>query len=210
MKVTRLGRRGYRETFELQERLRAEVLAGGEEQLLLVEHDPVVTLGRSARAGDILDAAALAKLGVAVEPSTRGGQVTYHGPGQLVAYAIVRVQSIVAHVEALCGAAVAVARDLGIDARYRRDCPGMWVGDRKLASVGVHVHKRVAIHGLALNVTAALEPFQLIVACGTGAPATSLSLESGRALDVWDIAPRYAEALILRREALISPSPSVE
>jgi lipoate-protein ligase B len=212
MKVAVLGRRGYRETFELQERIRAEVLAGGEEQLLLVEHDPVVTLGRSARESHILDGRRLGELGIAVEPSTRGGQVTYHGPGQLVAYAVVRIRSIVAHVEALCDAAVAVARDLGIDARYRRDCPGVWVGDRKLASVGVHVHRKVTVHGLALNVSTALEPFQLIVACGSGAPPTSLSLESGRLLSVWDIAPQYASALaaLRRREPLLSPSPTVE
>jgi lipoyl(octanoyl) transferase len=83
------------------------------------------------------------------------------------------------------------------------------VGDRKLASVGVHVHRKVTVHGLALNVSTALEPFQLIVACGSGAPPTSLSLESGRPLSVWDIAPQYASAF-RRREPLLSPSPTVE
>jgi lipoate-protein ligase B len=189
-----LGRVSYRGAAALQERLRAQVLDGGEERLLLLEHEPVVTLGKSAREGDILDAAELARRGIAVETSSRGGQVTYHGPGQLVAYAIVRVKSIVAHVEALCEAAVAVAAEWGVNTRYRRDCPGVWVGERKLASVGVHVHRRVAIHGLALNVSTELEPFQLIVACGQGSPATSIALESGRSPTVEALAPAYAAA----------------
>jgi lipoate-protein ligase B len=207
-----LGRMGYREAAALQESLRQDVLAGGPERLLLVEHDPVVTLGRNAGEGDIRDAEALRQRGIAVERSTRGGQVTYHGPGQLVAYAILRVQSIVAHVEALCGAAVEVVQSLGVEARYRRDCPGVWVDDRKLASVGVHVHRRVTIHGLALNVATALEPFQLIVACGSGAPSTSLELETGLPIGVWEIATQYASALarILRREPLLSTPPSVK
>jgi lipoate-protein ligase B len=212
LRYSLLGRLGYREAAALQERLRQEVLAGGDERLLIVEHEPVVTLGRSARTGDILDASGLEQRGVAVEPSSRGGQVTYHGPGQLVAYAILRIQSILAHVEALCGAAVEVAAGFGIDARYRRDCPGVWVGEKKLASVGVHVHKKVTMHGLALNVATALEPFQLIRACGAGAPPTSLALESGRHPTVWEVAPQYVSAFarILRREPLLSPPPLVE
>jgi lipoyl(octanoyl) transferase len=216
LRYSLLGRMGYREAVALQERLRQEVLAGGDERLLVVEHEPVVTLGRSAGHGDILDASGLERRGVALEPSSRGGQVTYHGPGQLVVYAVVRIQSIIAHVEALCGAAVEVAAGFGIDARYRRDCPGVWVpgkdGDKKLASVGVHVHKKVTMHGLALNVATALEPFQLIRACGADAPPTSLALESGRHPTVWEVAPQYVAAFagILRREPLLSPPPLVE
>jgi len=208
-----LGRLGYREALALQERLRAEVLAGGEEQLLLLEHDPVVTLGRSARSEHILDADALRARGIVLETSSRGGQVTYHGPGQLVAYAILRLdRGIVAHVEALCDAAVAVAREWGVSARYRRDCPGVWVEERKLASVGVHVHKRVTMHGLALNVATALDPYSLIVACGSGARATSLALESGRHPTLSDAAVSYARAFaqLVGREPFLSAAPPLE
>jgi lipoyl(octanoyl) transferase len=212
-----LGRVGYRETAALQERLRQRILDGDDaaEQLLLLEHQPVVTLGRSASTGDLLQPAELARLGIAVERSSRGGQVTYHGPGQLVAYPIVRLsRGIVAHVEALCGAAVAVAGELGVAARYRRDCPGVWTpDDRKLGSVGVHVHKRVTIHGLALNVSTALEPFQLIVACGqSGARPTSLALEGAAGVLPSDLAPRFAAAFAaaVGRDPLLSAPPPVE
>jgi lipoyl(octanoyl) transferase len=211
-----LGRVGYRPVAALQERLRQRVLAGGDEQLLLLEHDPVVTLGRSSRAEHLLVPEELARRGIAVEKSTRGGQVTYHGPGQLVAYAIVRVKSVVAHVEALCGAAVEVAAKLGVAARFRRDCPGVWVPkngeEKKLASVGVHVHRRVTVHGLALNVSTALDPFSLIVACGAGSPPTSLAQESNGAPTVSDLAAAYAGAFAraLGRDPLHSPPPPVE
>jgi lipoate-protein ligase B len=195
-----LGRVPYREACALQESLRRRILDGEDaERLLLLEHDPVVTLGRGADAKHLLAPAELTARGIAVEPSTRGGQVTYHGPGQLVAYAVVRIGSVVAHVEALCAAAVAVAEAYGVSARYRRDCPGVWVPhlseERKLASVGVHVSRRVALHGLALNVSTALEPFSLIVACGTGARPTSLAVESGRTVTPREVAPAYAAAL---------------
>jgi lipoyl(octanoyl) transferase len=215
-----LGRVGYREAAALQERLRQRILDGEDaEELLLLEHDPVVTLGRSARASDLLQPDELARLGIAVERSTRGGQVTYHGPGQLVAYPVVRLQrGIVAHVEALCGAAVAVAQELGVAARYRRDCPGVWTpDDRKLASVGVHVHRRVTVHGVALNVSTSLEPFQLIVACGqSGARPTSLVAQNavGGAVAVTpsDVAPRFAAAFAaaLGRDPLLSAPPPVK
>ncbi len=216
LKWSWLGRVAYREAAVLQEALRRRILDGDAdaERLLLLEHDPVVTLGRSARESDILDASGLAARGIAVEKSTRGGQVTYHGPGQLVAYAVLRLdKGVVAHVEALCQAAVAVAADLGVAARFRRDCPGVWAGDRKLASVGVHVHRRVTVHGLALNVSTALDPFSLIVACGLGSTQpTSLALESGQKPTPSDLAPPFADALAvaLGREPLHSAPPSVE
>jgi lipoate-protein ligase B len=201
MKAEWLGRVAYDRAVALQETIRAEVLAGGEERLLLLEHDPVVTLGRGAKERDILDAASLERLGIAISPSSRGGQVTYHGPGQLIAYAIVRVRSIVAHVEALCEAALSVAKSFGVEGRYRRDCPGVWVGDRKLASVGVHVHKHVTMHGLALNVATALEPFQLIRACGMQSQPTSIALESGEHPTVSDVAPLLAAAFLSTRNS---------
>jgi lipoate-protein ligase B len=203
-----LGRVGYAEAASLQEALRRRILDGDDaaEQLLLVEHDPVITLGRSARPEHLLTPPeALKAAGIAVERSTRGGGVTQHGPGQLVAYPVMRLsRGVVAHVEALADAAIAVARAHGVEARFRRDCPGVWVGDDKLASIGVHVHRRVAIHGLSLNVDNDLGAFDRIVACGTGARPTSLRVVGGRALAVTDVAPAFALAFAraLGRQAI--------
>jgi lipoyl(octanoyl) transferase len=150
-----LGRADYEATCALQERLREQVLAGGPEVLLLCEHAPVLTLGRFATPADVLaDAATLAARGVAVQRTRRGGKVTYHGPGQLVLYPIVRLrQGIVRHAEMLAAAAVKVAASLGVEASFERERVGVFVGPRKLAAIGVHVQKRVSIHGMALNVT---------------------------------------------------------
>jgi lipoate-protein ligase B len=194
-----LGRVAYDHAAALQESLRRRILDGDDaaETLLLLEHDPVITLGRAARASHVLAPPdVLAARGIAVARSTRGGDVTYHGPGQLVAYPVMRLaRGVLAHVEALAAAAVAVAAADGVDAAFRRDCPGVWVGAAKLASVGVHVHRRVAVHGLALNVATALDAFDLIVACGQpGARATSLAALTGRARTPADVAPAFAAA----------------
>jgi lipoate-protein ligase B len=194
-----LGRIGYREAAALQEQLRARILDGDDaaETLLLCEHDPVITLGRGARAEHVLAAPEVLRArGVSVERSTRGGDVTYHGPGQLVAYPVVRLsRGVVAHVEAMAAAAIEVARAHGAQARFRRDCPGVWVGDDKLAAFGVHVHRRVAIHGVALNVSTALDAFELIVPCGLrNTRATSLAALTGRALEPEPLARPFAEA----------------
>jgi lipoate-protein ligase B len=194
-----LGRVDYAEACALQESLRRRILDGDQaaERLLLVEHPPVITLGRSAKKEHLLvGEAELRARGVGLAPSSRGGDITYHGPGQLVAYPVMRLRSgVVAHVEALARAAVAVARGFGVEARFRRDSPGVWIGERKLASIGVHVHRRVAIHGLALNVAATLDAFSLIVPCGlAGARMTSLSAESGRPIAVDEVVEPFARA----------------
>lgn len=150
-----LGRADYEPIWTLQEKLRQRVLAGGPEALLLCEHPPVLTLGKSADAAEItVDAATLAAHGVAVVRTSRGGKVTYHGPGQLVVYPIVRLRhGLVRHIESLAGAAVATAAKLGIAAQFERQRVGVYIGEQKLAAIGVHVTRRVAIHGMALNVT---------------------------------------------------------
>ena len=164
-----LGRASYRAVWALQEALRERVLDGsGPETLLLVEHDPVITLGRSARRENVVAAPSLlAASGTEVVETTRGGDVTWHGPGQLVAYPVVRLQgSVPAHIEAMAGAVVEIAASLGVAAEYRPDCPGVWVGNDKLCAFGVQIHRRVAIHGLALNVNPPLDAFSAIVPCG--------------------------------------------
>ncbi|HET6146863.1 MAG TPA: lipoyl(octanoyl) transferase LipB [Polyangia bacterium] len=187
---------------ELQERLRRDVLDGrGDETLLLLEHHPVITLGRSAEPGHVLAAAPeLARRGISLHRASRGGDVTYHGPGQLVGYPVVRLdRGVVGHVRAMADGLIQVLAGLGIAATWRRDAPGLWVqGPRgetraeartearteaKICSFGVNVHRRVAVHGFALNVAVDLDAFGLIIPCGLpGVAMTSIDrLVSGAA-----------------------------
>jgi lipoyl(octanoyl) transferase len=197
-----LGRVEYGDAVARMEALRARILDGdaSAETLLLVEHAPVITLGRRARAEHVLASeAALAARGVTVARSSRGGDVTYHGPGQLVAYPVMRLQTgVVDHVQRLANAAMAVAARFGIAARFDRARPGVWAatptGEAKLAAVGVHVHRRVAIHGLALNVTNALDAFDLIIPCGLyDVRVTSIAALSGQSPALPDVAAAFAE-----------------
>jgi lipoyl(octanoyl) transferase len=176
-----LGRISFAAALREQERLRDAVIRGdGPETLLLCEHDPVVTLGRSANAAHVLlPAAELRARGVELHAASRGGDVTYHGPGQLVGYPIVRLRGgVVGHVTAMARALSAVLAELGIDARWRREAPGLWVGGAKICAFGVHVRHRVAMHGFALNVSGALRGFEMIVPCGlAGVATTSIARE---------------------------------
>jgi lipoyl(octanoyl) transferase len=200
-----LGRVGFAETVELQERLRRDVIAGhAPETLLFCEHDPVITLGRSARAANVLASAdELARRGVAVHDASRGGDVTYHGPGQLVGYPIVRLRGgLVAHLEAMARGLAALLAELGITAAWRREVPGLWTNDgersrpAKICAFGVHVRHRVTIHGFALNVTTALDAFDLIVPCGLrDAEVTSIAALARDAPTVEALAPRAAAAI---------------
>ena len=125
-----LGRVPFDTTAALQEQLRSEILAErARETLLLLEHDPVITLGRSAAAGNVLcSESTLASRGITLHRASRGGDVTYHGPGQLVGYPIVHLRKGVrAHVEGMAAALASVLADLGVVARYRREAPGLWV-----------------------------------------------------------------------------------
>jgi lipoyl(octanoyl) transferase len=199
LRVVWLGRIGYAAAAELQERLRAQILAGDEqaEALLCLEHDPVITLGRTAETGHVLAGEeALRARGVTLARSSRGGDVTYHGPGQLVAYPVMRLpHGVLAHVQAMARAVIAVAASHGVEATFRRDCPGVWVGADKLAAFGVHVHRRVAIHGVALNVSTALDAFDLIVPCGLkGTRATSLEALARRSIPLESSVAPFAAA----------------
>jgi len=178
-----LGRVPFAATAAVQERVRDALLDGvGPETFLLCEHDPVITLGRSAQPAHVLASpAALAARDVSVVRASRGGDVTFHGPGQLVGYPVVRLRGgIVAHVEAMARAVAELLAALGIASEWRRDRPGLWVGDAKICAVGVHVHRRVAVHGFALNVSNAPEDFNLIVPCGlSDGRVTSVARELG-------------------------------
>jgi lipoate-protein ligase B len=164
-----LGCAPYAETLDLQERIREGVIRGTEmETLLLAEHPPVITLGRNADAAHILASPqALQKSGVSVLRVSRGGDVTFHGPGQLVGYPVFRLRDgIRSHMLAMGEAIVAVLGELGVAATWRESHPGVWLGNEKICAVGVHVRRRVAIHGFALNVNVDLGRFSAIVPCG--------------------------------------------
>jgi lipoyl(octanoyl) transferase len=196
---------GFAETVELQERVRADVIAGrAPETLLLCEHDPVITLGRSARAEHVLASPSdLARRGVAVHAASRGGDVTYHGPGQLVGYPILRLRGgVVHHIETMARGLAALLAPMGIAASFRRDAPGLWI-DRgngsplaKICAFGVHVRHRVTMHGFALNVATAPGAFDLIVPCGLrDVGVTSIAALAAEAPAVEALAPRAAVAL---------------
>ena len=188
MIVTDLGTMPYRDAWREQERVHEEVVAGGPERLLLVEHPPVITFGRRAGVERNLLASdeQLAKLGVEVVPSDRGGDITFHGPGQIVAYPIVRLNdhglSVGGYVRTLERAVIEALSDFGIPAR-KDDCAvGVWVDDgsgtntlAKVCAIGVRIRRGVSLHGLALNVTTDLNYFNLIVPCGLHCrPVTSV------------------------------------
>ena len=166
-----LGRLPYGVAFDLQRDL-AERRARGEidDTLLLLEHDAVYTLGRRAtRAEILLDEHALAERHIEVAESDRGGRVTYHGPGQLVGYPIVDLgttNDLVGYVRVLERALIATAADHGIEAGTIGGLTGVWVGDAKLAAIGVHVSRGITTHGFAINVTTELDAFNGIIPCG--------------------------------------------
>jgi lipoyl(octanoyl) transferase len=200
-----LGRVGYEPAAALQRRVRDALARGdGPERLLLLEHDPVYTLGRNAVASDVLlGPAELAARGVAVAESDRGGQVTYHGPGQLVGYPILDLnpdrRDVRRYVRDLSAAIVATLAELGVEASAGEgERIGVWVGPRKIASIGVHLARWRTTHGFALNVDPDLGHFGGIVACGLpSAATTSVARELGAAPGLEEVArrfvPRFAE-----------------
>lgn len=216
-----LGRIPYREAWALQHRLVA-LRAAGEigDQLLLLEHEAVLTLGRNADASHVrVLPALLAERGVELIRVERGGEVTYHGPGQLIAYPIIRLADrgllIRPYVRALEGAMIETAASYGVAAGPREGLPGVWVGrddalPRKLGALGVRVERGITYHGIALNVTTELHDFELIDPCGMpGVGVTSIAREArwpaGRSApsteSVAEAAERFAGALARLLEA---------
>jgi lipoyl(octanoyl) transferase len=185
--VCHLGQVEYREAGALQERLRERRQADAiGDVLLLLEHPPVYTRGRRTGEGELpMGEAWYATQGIDVVDTPRGGRVTYHGPGQLVGYAIMRADDVVEHVRSMERAIVAALSEQGIDAHPRvddgPDFTGVWVGERKIASIGVHVSRGVTAHGFAVNVDNDLQPFEWVVPCGLQAQMTSVCRELGEA-----------------------------
>lgn len=184
--ICNLGTVAYRDGVELQERLEAARQADEiPDTLLLLEHPPVYTRGRRSSDAELtLGEDFYRERGIEIVPTDRGGRVTYHGPGQLVGYPIMRVSDVLAHLRTMETAIVAALAQEGIAARSRcedgPDWTGVWVKDRKLASLGVHIARGVSTHGFAINVVNDLTPFTWVVPCGlSGVSMTSVQQELG-------------------------------
>ena len=192
-----LGRRSFADVLALQLAARDELVAGGQPTLFLVEHPPVLTLGRRASPEDILwTDEQLAAAGVTVAETPRGGQVTLHAPGQLVAYPVVHVgRKIREHIIRLGRVATTLFAELGVTGHeFRMEHPGVWLGERKLASIGIHVSRGVAIQGISLNLDVDRGLFAALVSCGLqGVEVTSAAAVGGRSISVEAAGRRFAE-----------------
>ncbi len=208
-----LGRVDYARGLEAQERLAGALKAGqGDEALLLLEHPPVVTLGRGADPAHVLhDAEGLRRRGVDLFHTGRGGDVTFHGPGQLVGYPILNLdpdrRDVHRYVRDLEEVLIRTASDLGVTATRVPGLTGAWVGSRKLAAIGVRISRWVTTHGFAFNVATDLSFFDLIVPCGIqGRGVTSLADLLGREVSPGEVAARLVPhfAAVYGREMLRS------
>lgn len=217
--VIDLGRLPYAPALETQRRHHAEVLAGREVggpigRILTVEHDPVITVSRRPDAPKHLLATPelLARHGVEVHPTDRGGDITYHGPGQVVVYPIIDLRRVglrvVEFVRTLEQAVIDAVEPLGVPGRRDPEATGVWIGGpdgrpAKLCAIGVRVSKWVTMHGLAVNVRTNLDHFGLIVPCGlAGRAVTSLERELGPACPETDAVRRAVAGRL--RELLLS------
>ena len=186
--VCQLGLVPYQQAVSVQEQIRARRLAGEvPDTLLLLEHPRVYTRGRRSQEDELpLGASFYRAQGIEVLDTDRGGRTTFHGPGQLVGYPIMRIEHIDRYLRTMEDAISAALATHGISARGRPldgpDYTGVWVGERKIASIGLHLTRGVSTHGFAVNVDNDLEPFCWIVACGLASVSmTSLALEAGTA-----------------------------
>jgi lipoate-protein ligase B len=210
--VAQLGTVPYEEGVRLQETLRERRQTGELPDLLLVlEHPPVYTKGKRTERADLpMGEDWYRAQGIEVCDTDRGGRVTYHGPGQLVAYPIMAVERVADFVRSMEGAIVSALADEGITAVVRgTPFTGVWAGDAKIASIGVRVREGFSMHGLAVNVDNDLQPFEWIVPCGIDhVRVTSVAREKGRASSLpcfrKRMAYRFSEAFG-RRQRLVSP-----
>ncbi|MEM8608758.1 MAG: lipoyl(octanoyl) transferase LipB [Myxococcota bacterium] len=191
MLFCKIGTIGYAEAHELQRRLQEKRIAGEiEDVVLLLEHRPVVTLGRSAREQHILaPSEVLEARGVEVHEVGRGGDVTYHGPGQLVGYPIIDLKpdrrDVRKYVWSLEETMIRTCKDFGLEASRIEGLNGTWIGDRKVGAVGVRISRWVTMHGFALNANTDLSHFDWIVPCGIeDKQVTSVSRELDREVGV--------------------------
>ena len=187
IKVQDLKRKNFLDTLQIQESLRNKVLKNNTDNyLILVEHDHVYTLGKNANSNNILNSTC------EIIQTQRGGDVTYHGPGQLVAYPIINlkkkkigVKNYISMIEKLISN---ILIDYNLEPQILKEETGVWVQDKKIASIGIHVTRGVTMHGLAINVNTDLSYFANIISCGIqGVKMTSLDKELGKKIRMNDI-----------------------
>ncbi|MCL4246366.1 MAG: lipoyl(octanoyl) transferase LipB [Candidatus Dadabacteria bacterium] len=193
------GTVSYADGLALQDKRAGAVRKNGSGgTLILLEHPPVLTDGRFGKGGNfLLPEDEIKRRGVEIHRTGRGGDVTFHGPGQLVSYPIIRLRDFGlgarAYVRALEETIIRTLGDYGVEGERREGYPGVWTGGRKIASIGVAVRGGVTMHGSALNVNTDLSYFSLIVPCGiTDVTVTSMKEMLGKELDVREVARRYA------------------
>ena len=196
LRVRWLVRMQFADALALQEEIvakkRADHLSTGDE-LLLLEHEPVYTIGRTPDRSSLLGAASLPHQ---LFPINRGGQATYHGPGQLMGYPIIDLrrcgQDLHRYLRWLEQLLIELLADYGISAVQREGLTGVWIEDRKIASIGVGVRHWITMHGFALNVCGDLSPFNYIIPCGINNVAmTSMEKETGKSISVVDVAVAF-------------------
>lgn len=198
--VVNLGRIGYEAGCGVQRRLvAARKASAAPDTLLLCEHPPVITLGRNGKREHLrVSERVLEQMGIEFHPTDRGGDITYHGPGQIVGYPILNLSAIrrdvVWYVRQLEEAMIRATAEFGVAARRSPGRTGVWVdvagGEEKLAAIGVHVSRWVTSHGFAYNVSTDLRHFDLIVPCGiAGSRPTSLERLLGRAVSADEVLP---------------------
>ena len=213
-----LGRVDYRAAWDLQleqvEKLKRE---GGQDRLFFVEHPHVVTFGRNGKEENLLVSSdRLNQLGIEYHVTDRGGDVTYHGPGQLVCYPVIDLKrwkrDVGAYLRALEEVLILTLADYGLEGRRDPSATGVWVGDAKVAAMGVHLSRWVTSHGFALNVTTDLDYFRYIVPCGLTRPVTSMERLLGQTPDVSELRDRILERFgtVFRRAMIPSGSDSME
>jgi lipoate-protein ligase B len=215
--VCHLGEVPYSDGVAIQETLRARRQAGElPDMLLLLEHPPVYTRGRRSGADDLpLGEEHYRARGIDVVSTDRGGRLTYHGPGQLVGYPIMQLQDVHLFLRTMEEAIVTALAEEGVDARSRHeegiDYTGVWVQDRKIASIGVHVSHGVSTHGFAVNVENDLEPFSWVIACGlpeVRMTSVAEEIEAGRSSGMACMRRRVAHQFARahgRRQRLVTP-----
>ena len=213
-----LGSVDYRAAWDLQlqhvESLKQE---GGQDCLFFVEHPHVVTFGRNGKDENLLVSKdRLHQLGIQYHETDRGGDVTYHGPGQLVCYPVMDLKrwrrDVGAYLRALEEVLILTLADYGLEGRRDPSATGVWVGDAKIAAMGVHLSRWVTSHGFALNVTTDLDYFRYIVPCGLTRPVTSMEQLLGQSPDVHQLQTRILERFgtVFRRAMIPSGSASIE
>jgi lipoyl(octanoyl) transferase len=212
-----LGRIGYGQALELQARLVRERQQGAiPDQFLLLEHPHTITMGRNGSAANVLAGDdVLRRAGIEYHPTDRGGDVTYHGPGQIVGYPIVDLREwkrdVGAYLRAVEQVIADALADHGIAAGRVPGRTGVWVDGRKVAAIGVHISRWVTSHGFALNVTTDLSYFQYIVPCGLTKPVTSMA-QLGSTATFAGVSRSLAEHFgrVFECEMAAGPLPAVE